>query len=355
MSSTEHNPGPAGQPFQPQGYPAGYPATQQQPYPGPGGYPMPPQAPQKSFLVTWLLSLLLGVLGVDRFYLGKVGTGIAKLLTVGGLGVWWLVDLIIVISGKQTDKFRRPLEGYDRHKKLAIIITIVWIVLGAIVNAVNGAGQDVEASPAPAPATSQSQAPAAAETTKAAEPAPEPKKTEEPAPTPEPDPLTPTQTFSGTGDDVITADLAGRPAIVTFTCGDCSNNTVLETNGADSLLVNEIGVYSGKHIVDTRTGSTTTEFVVTAVGNWTLTVEDVTTIPHSDGPVSGTGDDVVVLTSGTKAAISYQGESNFVIQTYGDRNDLAVNTIGAYEGTVKISTPAFIQVTASGPWSITPQ
>lgn len=92
-----------------------------------------------------------------------------------------------------------------------------------------------------------------------------------------------------------------------------------------------------------------------AVGNWTLTVEDIATIPHSDGPVSGTGDDVVVLTSGTKAAISYQGESNFVIQTYGDRNDLAVNTIRAYEGTVKISTPAFIQVTASGPWSITPQ
>ena len=66
--------------------------------------------PQKSFLVTWLFSLLLGVLGVDRFYLGKIGTGIAKLLTLGGLGWWALVDLVITLAGKQTDK-NRPAAG----------------------------------------------------------------------------------------------------------------------------------------------------------------------------------------------------------------------------------------------------
>ena len=55
--------------------------------------------PQKSFVVTWLLSLLLGTFGIDRFYLGKIGTGILKLITLGGFGLWTLIDLIITIVG----------------------------------------------------------------------------------------------------------------------------------------------------------------------------------------------------------------------------------------------------------------
>ena len=62
------------------------------------------QKSNKSFLVTWLLSLLLGVLGVDRFYLGKIGTGILKLVTFGGLGIWALIDFVMIIVGAFTDK-----------------------------------------------------------------------------------------------------------------------------------------------------------------------------------------------------------------------------------------------------------
>jgi hypothetical protein len=46
--------------------------------------------------VSIILSVLVGGLGVDRFYIGDVGLGVAKLLTGGGLGVWWLVDLFII-------------------------------------------------------------------------------------------------------------------------------------------------------------------------------------------------------------------------------------------------------------------
>jgi predicted RNA-binding Zn-ribbon protein involved in translation (DUF1610 family) len=50
-----------------------------------------------------ILSIFLGELGVDRFYVGKIGTGILKLVTVGGCGVWWLIDIITIVQNKFTD------------------------------------------------------------------------------------------------------------------------------------------------------------------------------------------------------------------------------------------------------------
>jgi len=117
-----------------------------------GQYPAP-YLPPKSFMTTWLLSLLLGGLGVDRFYLGKVGTGILKLITFGGFGIWSLIDLIIILSGGMTDKFRRPLEGYAQHKKLAWIISIVLIAIGAVIGISTGvsAGKAVDQAVTDAP------------------------------------------------------------------------------------------------------------------------------------------------------------------------------------------------------------
>jgi len=63
----------------------------------------------KSWLVTLLLCLFLGGLGVHRFYTGKIGTGILMLLTLGGLGIWVLVDLIMIAIGSFKDKEGRAL------------------------------------------------------------------------------------------------------------------------------------------------------------------------------------------------------------------------------------------------------
>jgi TM2 domain-containing membrane protein YozV len=57
-----------------------------------------------SFVVATLLCFFLGVIGIHRFYVGKVGTGILQIMTVGGLGFWVLYDLIILILGRFTDK-----------------------------------------------------------------------------------------------------------------------------------------------------------------------------------------------------------------------------------------------------------
>jgi len=61
-------------------------------------------AGQKSWIVALLLCLFLGGLGIHRFYVGKVGTGILMIVTLGGLGIWVLIDLIMIIIGSFKDK-----------------------------------------------------------------------------------------------------------------------------------------------------------------------------------------------------------------------------------------------------------
>ncbi|WP_313892744.1 TM2 domain-containing protein [Psychrobacillus sp.] len=59
---------------------------------------------QKNFLATLLLCLFVGGFGVHRFYVGKIGTGLLMFFTFGGLGIWTLIDFIMIAIGKFTDK-----------------------------------------------------------------------------------------------------------------------------------------------------------------------------------------------------------------------------------------------------------
>ena len=56
---------------------------------------------QVNWVLTLIMSIVFGTLGVDRFIMGHIGLGILKLITVGGFGIWWIIDLILIATKHQ--------------------------------------------------------------------------------------------------------------------------------------------------------------------------------------------------------------------------------------------------------------
>lgn len=83
----------------------------------------------KSALTALLLCLFLGPLGIHRFYVGKIGTGILMLITAGGLGIWSLIDLIRIACSDFTDSNGNYLQlmssSAPSYKKILLIIGLV--------------------------------------------------------------------------------------------------------------------------------------------------------------------------------------------------------------------------------------
>ena len=63
----------------------------------------------KSYIAAMLLAWFLGVFGIDRFYLGYTGIGLAKLFTFGGLGIWAFIDFILIALRRVPDRQGKPL------------------------------------------------------------------------------------------------------------------------------------------------------------------------------------------------------------------------------------------------------
>lgn len=313
---------------------------------------------QKSFVVTWLFALLLGYFGIDRFYLGKVGTGILKLLTFGGLGIWWLVDVILVLAGAQRDKQGRALTGYDKNKKIAWIVTGAVVVLSIIISSVPHPAGAPSSQPEKASATSP------VESASASPAAPAPTKTKDPVATVQSWADSKYGTFApitqtGKGDNIVALPAGAKAAIVTAT-HDGSRNfslSILDASNAPTgdLLVNTIGAYTGTTAYGFNALGAGTNIQITADGNWTLTISPVSAAPAL--ATSGTGDGAF-LYSGTagKLTATHDGSRNFTISeetgkllAYG----LLVNEIGPYSGTVPLSSgPSAIVVGADGNWTL---
>lgn len=92
----------------------------------------------KHFLAAFFLSFSWGTFGVDRMYLGKWGTGILKLLTLGGFGMWTIIDLYLIMSGAMRDKWGRELLQHAEYKKFAARFVLIFAIVMGIIVLVNG-------------------------------------------------------------------------------------------------------------------------------------------------------------------------------------------------------------------------
>lgn len=64
----------------------------------------------KTMVSVLLINIFLGVFGIHRFYLGYTGIGVVQLLTLGGCGIWALIDLVLIVTRKLNDAKGRPLQ-----------------------------------------------------------------------------------------------------------------------------------------------------------------------------------------------------------------------------------------------------
>lgn len=346
-----------------------------------GGYGAAQGESDKSFVVTWLLGWLLGTLGADRFYLGKIGTAIAKLLTAGGLGVWALIDLIMHLIGATKDREGRPLAGYDRHKKKAWIITIgVWllgIVLNIILFVVLTTTGIVTFSNSTPPSTDDTTTSDdsnqddgtqddAADDTAGGDTQADDAQGDEPASGAAADWADSTygtfdaETVTGSGDDLVALPDGVTAAIFTIT--DTGDNYSISAQGVD-----DSGDITGSNSVWLSTGQTGQSVVgledynsrtptairVNADDDWELKIMPVADAPEL--PESGSGAKVF-LYDGPDAEVDleHHGESNFIIsQEGGDYPNLVVNEIGDYSGSGDlVEGPSVVVVDADGDWTI---
>lgn len=85
------------------------------------GVQQPSFQKNESFSTEWLVTLILcalfGVWGIHRFYNGRITSGVFQLLTFGGLGIWSLVDLIMIVVGQFKDKNGNPIVMRTKEKE----------------------------------------------------------------------------------------------------------------------------------------------------------------------------------------------------------------------------------------------
>lgn len=166
------------------------------------------------------------------------------------------------------------------------------------------------------------------------------------------------ETFTGSGDDVITLPQGALEGMVTASHDGSSNFviTALDANNESTfdLLVNEIGSYTGTTAFGLLgIGGDPAALEVVADGAWEITVAHLSTAPVLELPVEGRGDAVFSYDGGPdRWHLTHDGQSNFIVGMTTAMMGL-VNEIGPYEGTKTVTGgEAIVTIRADGNWAI---
>jgi hypothetical protein len=158
----------------------------------------------------------------------------------------------------------------------------------------------------------------------------------------------------------IAAPYNNEPAIVRVSYTGGLSNFSLWTLGSDNsmeeLLVNTVGAYHGVVAMDFDGSTPAARLQVSAAGPWSLTFADPSSAPSFGTSDSGSGDAVIAYNgSANTAAFTSKGQGNFAVMQFdatGESENLLVNTIGAYGGTVPIDSSGYLVITDDGKWTV---
>lgn len=203
---------------------------------------------------------------------------------------------------------------------------------------------------------------------------PRPTKTLRPTatfrPTTTPTPVEPI-TLSGSGDDIVDFEKWNGIAILDIKYSGSRNFIVSSYDSSGEqldLIVNTIGNYTGRRLIDLRDDHDTTRFEIKSSGDWEISVLplDEIRLQTIPGVVSGVGDDVILI-AGTELpdildVDASQADSNFIVHVFGNDYELLVNEIAPYTGKVLIdrrlpldrgnSYALILEVIATGDWKL---
>ncbi|WP_084499995.1 TM2 domain-containing protein [Brevibacterium album] len=334
----------------------------------------------KSFVVTWLLGWLLGGLGADRFYLGKIGTAIVKLITAGGFGIWALIDVFRTLFGATRDQQGRPLAGYEQNKKMArLVFFIVWglsvivSIVMAIVLAATGIFTAVSSGSGGTGGSSSTSAPQ----DPAADPGSDSDGQGAAAGTAAEWAETNFGTFetveqSGSGDGQVEFPADAQGAVITFDYepSESFDYGMLESVGADNQTTSDIYFSSDFGTPSTSTTAwtaTTASDPIAALnvdgeGDWTVTIEPISALETL--PASGEGNGAYLYEGpGGTHTISTDGDMGMFVTQYGrtDYAEVAPTVVvsestTAWSGTGELEPgPGLVTIMTDGAWEIAPQ